>query len=216
MPPTRREFLHTSALAAAGLWLPKMPLGVPHAGSSVDFQPTFTSLSQYQAPDVRPRTGRLVCTPDRKDLIGGWAKATRRAGTRFGVSVHAAHAWSWYEVSQGADTAGPLAGAPYDGTLTRAQGKGTWWDGFDPQDLYKQRHTPGQGLVWEGGKLTIKSLSKGASYAPGQVERVELVGAPGALAHTRTTQGLEITLPQRRVGDYVYTFEISGQGLMRG
>jgi alpha-L-fucosidase len=85
----------------------------------------------------------------KKDLVGGWAKATRRAGMRFGVSVHAAHAWSWYEVSQGADTAGPLAGVSYDGKLTRAQGKGTWWDGFDPQDLYEQRHTPGQGLVWD-------------------------------------------------------------------
>ncbi|MEO8621011.1 MAG: alpha-L-fucosidase [bacterium] len=546
MPPTRREFLQTSALAAAGLWLPKMPGGVPRAGSSADFQPTFASLSQYQTPDwfrdakfgmwahwgpqCVPEQGdwyarRMYQEGDRgyvahlaryghpsrsgfkdvihqwraeewrpddlvalykqagaqyfmalanhhdnmdlwnsthqpwnstrvgpkKDLIGGWAKATRRAGMRFGVSVHAAHAWSWYEVSQGADKVGPLAGVPYDGKLTRAQGKGTWWDGLDPQDLYEQRHAPGQGLVWDwnasrgssvpdkaycdrfyartmdlieqhdpdlvyfddtvlplhpisdvglriaanfynrsmkknggrleavltgkvlneeqrkcmvwdiergaatdvvplpwqtdtcigdwhysrpllarhgyktpamvaqmlvdivskngnlmlnvplpgsgtpdddelafvadfggwmrtnggaiygsrpwavygegpstqgqaplreqgfnegrnrpytaedirfvqkagkvyafalawpdGGKLTIKSLSAGSSYAPGQVERVELVGAPGALEYTRTPQGLEITLPQRRRGDYVYTFEISGQGLTRG
>ena len=39
----------------------------------------------------------------KKDLIGGWEKATRRAGLRFGVSVHASRAWSWYEVAQGAD-----------------------------------------------------------------------------------------------------------------
>ena len=77
-----------------------------------------------------------------KDLIGGWAKAARRNGMKFGVSVHAAHAWSWYETAQGADMHGPLAGVAYDGKLTRAAGKGTWWEGYDPQDLYEQRHEP--------------------------------------------------------------------------
>ncbi|MBI2513277.1 MAG: alpha-L-fucosidase [Opitutae bacterium] len=77
-----------------------------------------------------------------KNLIAGWAKAARANGLKFGVSVHAAHAWSWYEPSQGADKKGPLAGVPYDGKLTKADGKGTWWDGLDPQDLYEQRHAP--------------------------------------------------------------------------
>jgi alpha-L-fucosidase len=76
----------------------------------------------------------------RKDVIGGWAKAARTRGMRFGVSVHAAHAWTWYEPAQGADRGGPLAGVPYDGNLTRADGKGQWWEGLDPQDLYAQNH----------------------------------------------------------------------------
>jgi alpha-L-fucosidase len=78
----------------------------------------------------------------KKDLIGGWAAAARKQGMKFGVSVHAAHAWSWYETSQGADKTGAQAGVPYDGKLTKADGKGTWWDGYDPQDLYEQRHAP--------------------------------------------------------------------------
>ncbi|PTX92206.1 alpha-L-fucosidase [Verrucomicrobia bacterium LW23] len=78
----------------------------------------------------------------KKDIIAGWAKAAKEQGLPFGLSVHAAHAWSWYEVSQGADKNGPLAGVPYDGKLTKADGKGQWWDGLDPQDLYEQRHTP--------------------------------------------------------------------------
>ena len=77
-----------------------------------------------------------------KDLIGGWAKAAHDQGLPFGVSLHAAHAWSWYEVAQGADKTGPLAGVPYDGKLTKVDGKGKWWDGLDPQDLYEQRHAP--------------------------------------------------------------------------
>ena len=77
-----------------------------------------------------------------RDLIGAWAKAARDQGLPFGVSIHASHAWSWYEITQGADKHGPYAGVPYDGKLTLADGKGKWWDGLDPQDLYEQRHTP--------------------------------------------------------------------------
>jgi alpha-L-fucosidase len=78
----------------------------------------------------------------KKDLIGGWAKAARANGLRFGVSIHASHAWTWYEITQGADKNGPLAGVPYDGKLTKADGQGEWWEGFDPQDLYAQNHAP--------------------------------------------------------------------------
>jgi alpha-L-fucosidase len=543
MSPTRREFLHSTAAAAAGLYLPK---GARPVASRVDeFQPTWASLAQFRTPDwfrdakfgmwahwgpqcvpeqgdwyarqmyepgsrvyvahiaryghpsrvgfkdvihqwraeawhpdellaLYSQTGaqyfmtlanhhdnldlwnsrhqpwNSVRVGPKKDIVGGWARATRRAGLKFAVSVHAAHAWSWYEVAQGADKAGPFAGVPYDGKLTRAQGRGQWWEGLDPQDLYEQRHAPGARLQWEwdaskgssvpdraycerfyartmdlidqhdpdlvyfddtalplhpvsdvglriaanfynrslkknggrlegvitgkvlteeqrrcmvwdiergvatdvlplpwqtdtcigqwhysrpvfdrhgyktplmvaqmlvdivakngnlmlnvplpgsgmpdddelafiadfgrwmrtngraiyasrpwavygegpstqgqaplreqgfnegrnkpytaedvrfaqkggkvyafamawpeSGKLTIKSLATGSSYAPGQVERVELLGASAPLQHVRTADGLTITLPERRVGDYVYTFEISGAGLVR-
>jgi alpha-L-fucosidase len=70
-----------------------------------------------------------VSVGPKKDLIGGWAQAARKNGLRFGVSVHAAHAWIWYEPSQ-----------DYDGKLTKADGHGLWWEGLDPQDLYAQNH----------------------------------------------------------------------------
>jgi alpha-L-fucosidase len=89
----------------------------------------------------------------KRDLIGGWARAARAQGLKFGVSVHASHAWMWYEVAQGADKAGPMAGVPYDGKLTKADGKGQWWDGLDPQELYAQSHAAGTPLptarVWD-------------------------------------------------------------------
>jgi len=89
-----------------------------------------------------------VALGPRKDLIGGWASAARKLGLRFAVSVHASRAWSWYEPAQGADAQGALAGVPYDGRLTKADGKGLWWDGLDPQDLYAQNHKPGAKLAW--------------------------------------------------------------------
>ncbi len=98
--------------------------------------------------DSKYQPWNSVALGPQKDLIGGWARAARKNGLRFAVSVHASHAWSWYETAQGADKDGPLAGVPYDGKLTRAAGKGLWWDGLDPQDLYAQNHPPGTKLEW--------------------------------------------------------------------
>jgi len=84
-----------------------------------------------------------VAVGPRKDIVGGWAKAVRAAGLRLAVTSHADRAWSWYQAAQGADPSGPLAGVRYDGILSRADGKGQWWEGLDPQDLYAQYHAPG-------------------------------------------------------------------------
>ncbi len=80
----------------------------------------------------------------KKNIVGGWEKAARDAGLRFGISCHGAHTWDWLQVSRTSDTSGPLQGIPYDGGMTKADGKGLWWDGFDPQDLYAQYHAAGK------------------------------------------------------------------------
>jgi alpha-L-fucosidase len=79
----------------------------------------------------------------KKDIVGTWQKLVIAAGMKFGVSVHGARAWNWYEDAQGSDKTGPLAGVPYDGKPTKADGKSLWWDGLDPQDLYAQNHAIG-------------------------------------------------------------------------
>jgi len=83
----------------------------------------------------------------RRDVIKEWAQAARSFGLRFGVSIHAAHAWTWYETAQGCDLHGPRAGVPYDGKLTKEDGKGRWWEGLDPQDLYAQNHPLSTGII---------------------------------------------------------------------
>jgi alpha-L-fucosidase len=113
---------------------------------------TFMALANHHDNldlyDSKYQPWNSVAIGPKKDLIGGWAKAARKHGLRFGVSVHASHAWMWYEPAQRADKSGPLAGIPYDVKLTKADGKGQWWEGLDPQDLYAQNHTPG-GYHWE-------------------------------------------------------------------
>ncbi len=75
-----------------------------------------------------------------RDVVGTWAAAARKQGMRFGVTVHQARNWWWFQPSHGADKTGPLAGVPYDGDLTKADGKHQWWEGFDPQRLYGAKH----------------------------------------------------------------------------
>ena len=85
-----------------------------------------------------------VAIGPKKDIVGGWAKAARAAGLRLSLTCHGDRAWSWYQDAQRADTTGPLAGVHYDGLLTKADGKGKWWNGLDPQDLYAQYHPLGR------------------------------------------------------------------------
>jgi alpha-L-fucosidase len=76
----------------------------------------------------------------KKDIARGWANAASKHGLPLGLSVHASHAWSWFEPSQRADKQGPLVGVPYDGKLKAEDGKGAWWEGLDSQELYAQNH----------------------------------------------------------------------------
>jgi len=99
----------------------------------------------------------------KKDIIAGWEKAARKAGLPFAVSVHAAHAWTWYETSQRSDKNGALAGVPYDGNLTKADGKGTWWEGLDPQELYAQNHPLSKNSSDNGGIHSQWNWEDGAS-----------------------------------------------------
>ena len=125
----------------------------------------FVALAQhhdnFDCFDSKYQPWNSVAIGPKKDIVGLWAKASRKAGLRFGVSSHGAHAWSWYEPAQGADTKGPLMGVPYDGRLTKADGKGKWWDGLDPQDLYCQNHKP-MGLEWDWDNKGVGDLTSKA------------------------------------------------------
>lgn len=88
----------------------------------------------------------------KRDILAEWEQAARKYELPFGISFHADHAWTWYEPSQRYDRNGPKAGVPYDGTLTKADGKGKWWEGYDPQELYAQNHPMSKGS-WVDGMI---------------------------------------------------------------
>lgn len=70
----------------------------------------------------------------KKDIIGLWHEAARKRGLRFGVTEHLGATFKWFATNKGADTAGPYAGAAYDGN--------------DPD--YEDLYLPNKGEVKEG------------------------------------------------------------------
>ena len=88
----------------------------------------------------------------KRDILAEWAAAAKKQGLPLGISFHADHAWTWFEPSQRYDLEGPKAGIYYDGNLTKEDGKGKWWEGLDPQMLYRQDHPMSKGS-WDNGAI---------------------------------------------------------------
>lgn len=121
-------------------WNPDELVGLYKQAGAKYFMALANHHDNFDLYDSKYQSWNSTKLGPKKDLIGGWAKAAKEHGLRFGVTVHASHPWTWYEVAQRADKTGPLAGVPYDGKLTKADGAGKWWNGYDPQELYAQNH----------------------------------------------------------------------------
>ena len=90
----------------------------------------------YDMWDSRYQPWNSVNIGPKRDFIGEWAKACRENGIRFGVTFHHEYTWWWWQTAFNSDTEGDKKGVPYDGHLTLADGKGKWWEGYDPRLLY--------------------------------------------------------------------------------
>jgi alpha-L-fucosidase len=72
----------------------------------------------------------------KRDIVGDFEKSARKYKIPFAVSSHDDRFLEWWLPAFGSDTSGPKKGIPYDGNLTKEDGKGKWWEGLDPADLY--------------------------------------------------------------------------------
>lgn len=125
----------------------------------------------------------------KRDFLREWASACRSNGMRFGVTFHHEYTWWWWQTAFGADKDGEKAGVPYDGHLTLADGKGKWWEGYDPRLLYgidlreyetveANAHTPwsppAKGIFsrhldyckWYATKWALRIMDVTANYQP--------------------------------------------------
>lgn len=78
------------------------------------------------------------------DIVGIWEKVARQRGLRFGIGFHNTPPRTWGQfmtVRYTSDRRGPKQGVPYDAMQTILDGKGKWWEGMDPVDLYGPVHT---------------------------------------------------------------------------
>jgi len=72
----------------------------------------------------------------KKDIIGEFSKSAKKYNIPFGVSSHDDRFLSWWLPAFGSDDSGKYKGIPYDGHMTKEDGKGKWWEGMDPGKLY--------------------------------------------------------------------------------
>ena len=78
------------------------------------------------------------------DIVGTWEKIARKHGLHFGIGFHNTPPRTWGQfmpVRYTSDKTGPKQGIPYDALQTIKDGKGKWWEGMDPVDLYGPIHT---------------------------------------------------------------------------
>ena len=96
----------------------------------------------------------------KRDLLDEWTKACRANGMHYGVTFHHEYTWWWWQTAFGSDKEGAKKGVPYDGNLTLADGKGKWWEGYDPKLLYGINLREYKGVA-EAARIEWRSPSGG-------------------------------------------------------
>jgi alpha-L-fucosidase len=84
------------------------------------------------------------------DIVGTWEKIARKHGLRYGIGFHNTPARTWGQfmtVRYSSNKNGPKKGIPYDALQTILDGKGKWWEGLDPVDLYGPVHNAKETLL---------------------------------------------------------------------
>lgn len=115
----------------------------------------FVSMGQHHDNfdmwDSKLQPWNAVNMGPKRDIVKEWQTAAKNNDMAFGVSFHGKSAWKWFETSRLSDYKGEKKGVPYDGWLTKEDGKGKWWEGYDPQDLYGEPHKPTEPtrVIWQ-------------------------------------------------------------------
>ncbi|MCH8686629.1 alpha-L-fucosidase [Pedomonas mirosovicensis] len=135
--PSERGFLEIIGQWKAEHWCPEDLLarfqraGARYIVSMANHHDNFDNFNSAHHPWNSTRVG------PKRDIVGTWEKLVRQAGLKFGVSNHSSHAWHWWQTAYGYDAEGERKGRRYDAHwLRKSHGKGRWWEGLDPQELY--------------------------------------------------------------------------------
>jgi alpha-L-fucosidase len=153
--PSESGFMEIDNLWKADHWDPEKLMGLYVAAGAKYFVALANHEDNFDTYDSRYFDWNAVRVGPHRDIVGTWAKVARAHGLHFGVSNHSSHAWHWFQTAYGYDPEGPKAGVRYDAyRLTKADGKGKWWEGLDPQDLYGG---PRSGMVLPDGITTTQT-----------------------------------------------------------
>lgn len=190
----------------------------------------------YDLWDSQYQPWNSVNIGPKRDLLREWSDACRKAGMRYGVTFHHEYTWWWWQTAFGADSTGDKAGVPYDGHLTAADGKGKWWEGYDPRRLYgidlreyetvnERAHSPwsppnagifGRHLdycKWYATQWALRMMDVTANYAPDFIYTDGTVQGPFTGSGTGT--GYKCNAMQTVMADY-YNRQLKEKGKVDG
>ena len=154
--PSKFGFMELDNLWKAEEWKPQELMQLYVDAGAKYFMTLANHHDNFDCFDSKYHNWNSTRIGPKRDIVGTWAKLAREHNLRLGVSNHSAHAWHWFQTAYGYDPEGPLAGVRYDAyTLKRQDGKGKWWDGLDPQELYA-----GQSMVMPDGITSIKDAQQ--------------------------------------------------------
>ena len=154
--PSKVGWMEMDNLWKAENWKPEELMDLYVKAGAKYFTALANHHDNFDAYNSRFHNWNSVKIGPKKDIVGIYGKLAKQHGLRFAVTNHSSHAWHWLQVAYDYDPEGPLAGVRYDAyNLTKADGKGKWWEGFDPQELYTGRH-----LVMPDGVTTIADANK--------------------------------------------------------
>ena len=149
--PSKVGWMEIDNLWKAENWKPEELMDLYVAAGAKYFTALANHHDNFDNYNSRFHNWNSVKIGPKKDIVGTYTKIARSHGLRVAVTNHSSHAWHWLQAAYAYDPEGPMQGIRYDAyNLTRADGKGKWWEGFDPQELYT-----GRNLVMPDGIKTI-------------------------------------------------------------
>lgn len=195
--PSKFGFMEFIGRWKAENWQPDELIGLYKAAGAKYFVSLANHHDNLDCFDSAHHAWNTMRVGPKRDIVGTWAKAARKAGLRFGVSNHSAHAWHWWQTAYGYDAEGPLRGVRYDAfRIRKADGKGTWWEGLDPQELYT-----GPRMVIPDGVDSIQVMNAWHDAHDGQWTEEP---PPNDPAYARQWLARAVDLVEKYRPDFVY------------
>jgi alpha-L-fucosidase len=162
--PSKSGFMELDNAWKAENWDPVKLMALYKKAGAKYFVALANHHDNFDAYNSKYHEWNSVNVGPKRDIVGIWEKEARRQGLYFGVSNHSAHAWHWFQTAYGYDGEGEFTGVRYDAaTLKMEDGKGKWWEGLDPQNLYA-----GPSIVMPDGLHSAKEVNEWHEKNTGQ------------------------------------------------
>ena len=155
--PSKFGFMEIDNLWKAEKWEPERLMaryaraGAKYFMSLANHHDNFDNL-RLHPPCLELNQGRAEEGHHRH--VGAFGQAAPACGSAYRTTPRTS--WHWFQTAYGYDAEGAQKGVRYDAyNLTKADGKGKWWDGLDPQELYV-----GRNMVMPDGIATARDAQR--------------------------------------------------------